>query len=125
MLTGGVTNNVYQGKLKETDQDDNIKFTPVVIKKLVKSPEDNNTLSKFINEALLMKKLKHKNIMNLVGVLLRPNESPFLILPFMRYKIIYELLFFWKLRHTSFFQLRFKVLLACHSKFKLGFSQGF
>ena len=106
MLTGGVTNNVYQGKLKETDQDDNIKFTPVVIKKLIKSPEDNNTLSKFINEALLMKKLKHKNIMNLVGVLLRPNESPFLILPFMRYKIIYELYYFFGNYDTPVFPVK-------------------
>ena len=83
-ILGGVTNNVYQGKLKEIDKDDNIKFTPVVIKKLVPSPEDNNTMSKFINEALLMKKLRHKNLMELVGVLLRPNESPVLVMPFMR-----------------------------------------
>jgi len=77
---------VYQGKLKELDDVDNIKFTPVAIKRLAPpTPDENNTLSKFINEALLMRKLRHKNFMHLVGVLLQPNQSPVLVMPLLRH----------------------------------------
>lgn len=78
-------NNLHQGKLKEVDNDDNIKFTPVAIKTLIHASEENNSMSKFINEALLLKKLRHKNIMGLTGVLLQPKQAPVIVMPFMKY----------------------------------------
>lgn len=41
-----------------------------------------NQLKEFLEEATLMKDLKHKNIVNLLGVVIE-NNKPYVVLPFM------------------------------------------
>ena len=80
--SSGGSSNVHHAKLRELDDDDNITLTPVVLKTLT-SPEDCDNITKFFTEAFMMKRLHHKNIMSLTGILLQTRQSPIVVMPYL------------------------------------------
>ncbi|CAH1794786.1 unnamed protein product [Owenia fusiformis] len=64
---------VYKAYMKNMD---------VAVKTIKKSGCNQNELSEFIDEAIVMKDFDHPNVLNLIGVALHDN-IPFVVLPFM------------------------------------------
>ncbi|XP_057308321.1 tyrosine-protein kinase HCK-like [Hydractinia symbiolongicarpus] len=80
----GAYGRVHRGKAKSLDRDNPFKMTTVAIK-IINPTTDFEIITSFVSEALLMKSMKHENIMNLLGVVLQPAQPPLLVSPFMKH----------------------------------------
>ncbi len=41
-------------------------------------------VSSFVSEAMIMSKLKHRNILKVFGVVIQPNSAPLIVVPLMK-----------------------------------------
>ena len=71
---------VHEGILRNSNDED-VRVAIKTISKAFKNSDDFN--ERFLNEGLMMKDLKHENVMKLIGICIGDGGSPMIILPFM------------------------------------------
>ena len=59
-------------------------MTSIAIKIMIPS-SDFDTISSFVSEAVIMKKFKHDNVLNLLGVVLQPVSPLLIVTPYMKH----------------------------------------
>lgn len=82
---------IHRGKIKGLDKTQPSKVTPICVK-VMNHSTNIDTIRAFMYEAYLMKKFSHENIMELLGVMLRPTDAPFICSPHMRHSDLNQLL---------------------------------
>ena len=82
---------IHHGKIKGIDKNQPSKLSPIAVKIMTPST-DVNSIRTFMFEAHIMRKNCHENIMEMLGIVLRPCGAPLIVTPYMRHSDLNQLL---------------------------------
>jgi len=83
-ISKGLFGRILRGKGKNLPHTKHGIISSIAVK-IMDSTTDSDLITSYISEALIIKNFKHKNIMDLLGVVLKPSQPPLLVEPYMKY----------------------------------------